>query len=200
MKTRKIQVRPVAVVETAKEEVVSVLVTMLENSPVAPQLGSILEAWKLLGNRWLSCMEANLELDVLNRKVADTEKGDIELNGIRALVFMKYMIERKGGFADGWLVTYKLSDQGKKAVNMKDLIPSPGTRIAKPKSAQLNLTDALVECSDCRGAGVLDSGDLCAECMGTGETNSYKALAKSIAPNAVLNPVKTKHKVVTRRK
>ncbi len=159
----------------------STLVTMLEHSPVASELAAVMEAWALLGNRWLNSLEATLELNNLGKEIpAPNKRNEIDLHALTSLTYMGYMTRSEATFQNGYCVSYRLSDSGKKAVKLDDT-QTPGTRTRKPKIQQLTIADITDEneCSACGGSGVEANGDICETCYGTGEAQAKKPVKMS---------------------
>ena len=157
-----------------KESVDSMLVHFVHSKDISKTLADTMQMWKELDNKWLTSMEAELELDSKGMKI----EGGVQLNAIRALVFMDYIMEKKGGYQDVWVTRYKLSKQGLKAVGMKEEEEAP--TVKEPKAAKVKVsppektattTKAVVstDCGRCGGSGVDDNVDICKWCKGSGE-------------------------------
>ena len=177
MKT-KVKTVPVVII---KEIVDSPLIKLVKETNLPSCLASHLETWKIVGNRWLTSMEAELELSAMNKEV----EGGMELNALRALTFMGYMVKTEASFANGWVVRYRLSKQGQKAVGIKE-VEQVSTSTAQEE----------IECGMCDGSGVDEKGLLCAVCGGSG---TYAAKKARPAAKRTPDPIKTTMRTQTRR-
>lgn len=169
IKVKAVPVKPVL------DTVESKTVKMLMDSTMPRKLADTLEAWKVCGNKWSTCLETELELFARNMEL---DGGKVDINAVRTLVFLGYMVDQRNPHEDFGVVRYRLTKEGQKIIGLDSTGTEPVTKKVKVSLPEKTAT-VRSECSRCEGIGVDSKGSICKTCNGYGSLSVGVTNAKA---------------------